>query len=95
MHGLDVNRLLARAGLTEHLGGSLTKLYWSECHQAFAALALQLVAPIHPGHSALAQRAKAHFSNAYLFSRAESIYAGTTEVQLDVIAQRIQKLTKD
>ena len=75
--------------------GSLTKLYWSECHQAFAAFALSMVAPINPGHSALAQRAKAHFTNAYLFSRAESIYAGTTEVQLDVIAQRIQKLTKD
>jgi alkylation response protein AidB-like acyl-CoA dehydrogenase len=75
--------------------GSLTKLYWSECHQAFASLALALVADINPGHSALAQRAKAHFTQAYLFSRAESIYAGTTEVQLDVIAQRIQQLTKD
>ena len=75
--------------------GSLTKLYWSECHQAFAGFALSMVSPINPGHSALAQRAKAHFTHAYLFSRAESIYAGTTEVQLDVIAQRIQKLTKD
>ncbi|MDR2329914.1 MAG: acyl-CoA dehydrogenase family protein [Comamonas sp.] len=75
--------------------GSLTKLYWSECHQAFASLALAMVADINPGHSALAQRAKAHFTQAYLFSRAESIYAGTTEVQLDVIAQRIQQLTKD
>ena len=54
-----------------------------------------MVADIHPGHSALAGRAKAHFTQAYLFSRAESIYAGTTEVQLDVIAQRIQQLTKD
>ena len=92
-----VERSVEQLMAGEEIGarGSLTKLYWSECHQAFAALALQLVAPIHPGHSALAQRAKAHFTNAYLFSRAESIYAGTTEVQLDVIAQRIQKLTKD
>ena len=92
-----VERSVEQLMAGEEIGarGSLTKLYWSECHQAFAALALQLVAPINPGHSPLAQRAKAHFTQAYLFSRAESIYAGTTEVQLDVIAQRIQKLTKD
>ena len=37
----------------------------------------------------LALRARDHFTLAYLFSRAETIYAGTSEVQLDVIAQRI------
>jgi alkylation response protein AidB-like acyl-CoA dehydrogenase len=43
----------------------------------------------------LAQRAHKAFTNAYLFSRAETIYAGTTEVQLDVIAQRVMNLPKD
>ena len=33
--------------------GSLTKLYWSECHQAFAGLALSLVSHVHPHSSAL------------------------------------------
>ncbi len=75
--------------------GSLTKLYWSECHQAFASLALSLVAHVTPASSPLAQRARKAFTGAYLFSRAETIYAGTTEVQLDVIAQRILKLPKD
>lgn len=75
--------------------GSLTKLYWSECHQAFAALALELVGHVTPASSPLAQRARKTFTGAYLFSRAETIYAGTTEVQLDVIAQRILKLPKD
>ncbi|GAA5231969.1 acyl-CoA dehydrogenase [Verticiella sediminum] len=75
--------------------GSLTKLYWSECHQAFAALARAMVSHVGPRSSALAQRARKHFTTAYLFSRAETIYAGTSEVQLDVIAQRIMKLPKD
>ncbi len=74
--------------------GSLTKLYWSECHQAFASLALELIAHVTPASSPLAQRARQYFSTAYLFARAETIYAGTSEVQLDVIAQRILKLPK-
>lgn len=75
--------------------GSLTKLYWSECHQAFASLALSLVSQVDPRSSPLAQRARKHFTTAYLFARAETIYAGTTEVQLDIIAQRIMDLPKD
>ncbi len=75
--------------------GSLTKLYWSECHQAFAELALQMVSHVNPGSSPLARRARKHFTTAYLFARAETIYAGTSEVQLDVIAQRILQLPKD
>lgn len=72
--------------------GSLTKLYWSECHQAFMGLALSLISHVTPRSSALAQRAKKHFTTAYLYARAETIYAGTTEVQLDIIAQRIMNL---
>jgi len=75
--------------------GSLTKLHWSECHQAFAGLALSVVSQVTPRSSALAQRARKAFTTAYLFARAETIYAGTSEIQLDIIAQRILKLPKD
>ncbi len=75
--------------------GSLTKLFWSECHQAFAGFAQTVVSQVRPDSSALARRARQHFMQAYLFSRAETIYAGTSEIQLDVIAQRILELAKD
>jgi len=75
--------------------GSLTKLYWSECHQAFAGLAQSMVAQVTPASSPLAQRAHQAFTQAYLFSRAETIYAGTSEVQLDLIAQRILRLPRE
>lgn len=75
--------------------GSLTKLYWSECHQAFAGLAQTIVSQVRPDSSPLARRARDHFANAYLYARAETIYAGTSEVQLDVIAQRILQLPKE
>lgn len=88
-----VDRLMA--GQPIGAQGSLNKLYWSECHQAFAGLAMDIVSRIHAGSSPLAQRAQKHFTTAYLFARAETIYAGVTEVQLDIIAQRILKLPKD
>jgi alkylation response protein AidB-like acyl-CoA dehydrogenase len=83
------------AGRSVGARGSLTKLYWSECHQAFMGLALSMVSHVTPRSSALAQRARKHFTTAYLYARAETIYAGTTEVQLDIIAQRIMNLPKD
>lgn len=90
---LTVARMLR--GETIGARGSLTKLYWSECHQAFAGLALSLLSQVGPHSSPLARRAQQAFTTAYLFSRAETIYAGTTEVQLDVIAQRVMNLPKD
>ncbi|NSX05492.1 acyl-CoA dehydrogenase family protein [Cupriavidus gilardii] len=75
--------------------GSLTKLFWSECHQAFAGFALEQVSQIGPHSSPLAQRARQFFTHAYLFARAETIYAGTSEVQLDLIAQRILQLPRE
>ncbi len=75
--------------------GSLTKLFWSECHQAFAGFALEQVSQIGPQSSPLARRARQFFTHAYLFSRAETIYAGTSEVQLDLIAQRILQLPRE
>lgn len=75
--------------------GSLNKLFWSETHQAFATFAYEMVSQIKPTASAEALGAKKHFTTAYLFARAESIYAGVSEVQLDIIAQRILNLPKD
>ncbi len=92
-----VERTVSQMMVGDKIGarGSLTKLYWSECHQAFAGLALSIVSHVNPRSSALAQRARKAFTTAYLYARAETIYAGTTEVQLDIIAQRILNLPKD
>jgi alkylation response protein AidB-like acyl-CoA dehydrogenase len=82
--------------------GSLSKLHWSEAHQRFAALAHEMVeqAPYPPSPSpspspspevAAAQR---RFRKLYLQARAETIYAGTTQIQLGIIADRILKLPR-
>ena len=74
--------------------GSLAKLHWSEAHQRFAMLAMDILskASLPPGPAIkVAQR---RFEGIYLQSRAETIYAGTSEIQLGIIADRILALSK-
>ena len=74
--------------------GSLAKLHWSEAHQRFAMLAMELLSkaplPLTPSVKVALRR----FEAIYLASRAETIYAGTTEIQLGIIADRILALSK-
>jgi len=87
-----VERLVAGESIGDR--GSLMKLHWSEAHQRFAALALELVEQAPPGASAAVQAARQRFQNVYLRARAETIYAGTTEIQLGIIGDRILKLPR-
>jgi alkylation response protein AidB-like acyl-CoA dehydrogenase len=74
--------------------GSLMKQHWSEAHQRFAALAMEILerAPYPPGPEVAA--AQRRFRKLYLTVRAETIYAGTTQIQLGIIADRILKLPR-
>ncbi|WP_375305131.1 acyl-CoA dehydrogenase family protein [Bradyrhizobium sp. A11] len=74
--------------------GSLAKLHWSEAHQRFAALALELLAQASVPQLPAVQIARRRFEAIYLQARAETIYAGTTEIQLGIIADRILQLSK-
>lgn len=74
--------------------GSLAKLHWSEAHQRFAALALELLAQASLPAVPAVQIARRRFEAIYLQARAETIYAGTTEIQLGIIADRILQLSK-
>lgn len=74
--------------------GSLAKLYWSEAHQRFAALALELLAQASMPQQAAIKVARRRFEAIYLQARAETIYAGTTEIQLGIIADRILQLSR-
>ncbi|GAA4230089.1 alkylation response protein AidB-like acyl-CoA dehydrogenase [Sagittula marina] len=74
--------------------GSLPKLYWSEAHQRWAQMAYEVTTrfPLDGGQALTDARAR--FETIYLASRAETIYAGTTEIQLDIISKRILNLKK-
>jgi alkylation response protein AidB-like acyl-CoA dehydrogenase len=74
--------------------GSFPKLYWSESHQRFAQLAYEIVSRFPHNANQEMKDLRARVEGIYLSSRAETIYAGTTEIQLDIIAKRILNLKK-
>jgi alkylation response protein AidB-like acyl-CoA dehydrogenase len=74
--------------------GSLMKLHWSEAHQRFAALAMEMLAMASPDAPPAVLQAQKRFKEIYLQSRAETIYAGTTEIQLGIIADRVLQLPR-
>lgn len=73
--------------------GSSTKIHWSEAHQRLLELSMQLL-----GETAcLAEAAdeqSAALAHAYLWSRAETILAGTSEIQRNIIAEQMLGLPK-
>lgn len=74
--------------------GSFPKLYWSESHQRFAQIAYDVVSRFPANSGQPLRDVKARMQQLYLHSRAETIYAGTTEIQLDIIGKRILNLSK-
>jgi alkylation response protein AidB-like acyl-CoA dehydrogenase len=74
--------------------GSLMKLHWSEAHQRFASLAQEMMAMASPDATPFVLAAQRRFQGIYLQARAETIYAGTTEIQLGIIADRVLQLPK-
>jgi alkylation response protein AidB-like acyl-CoA dehydrogenase len=74
--------------------GSLMKLHWSEAHQRLATLALELLDKAEEPPNAEIEAARRRFRAIYLYSRAATIYAGTSQIQLGIIADRIMRLPR-
>jgi alkylation response protein AidB-like acyl-CoA dehydrogenase len=75
--------------------GSYLKLVWSETDMRMKEMAIALEGP----YAALARGSRAaidagRWEYEYLWSRAASIYAGTSEVQRNIIAQRVLGLPR-
>ena len=95
---LNTQRSLTRLGRGEQIGSeaSLTKLYWSEMEARIEELAIDVLGPrgeLAPG-APDAERNGAWY-NDYLYARASMIYAGTSEVQKNIIAQRVLGLPRE
>ncbi|HEX4702124.1 MAG TPA: acyl-CoA dehydrogenase family protein [Pseudonocardiaceae bacterium] len=65
---------------------SVNKLFWSELDIALHETALDLLGP--------AAELTGHWSDGYLFALAGPIYAGTNEIQRDVVAERLLGLPR-
>ncbi|TNE90815.1 MAG: acyl-CoA dehydrogenase [Deltaproteobacteria bacterium] len=87
---LEVMRLNALRTLSAHDRGELpreayiTKLYWATWHRDLGELAMDVLGT----SAAVADPAFADLHRLFLWSRSDTIYAGTNQIQKNLIAQR-------
>ncbi len=98
---IEILRRLVRSTVAQLLRGdpigsvgSLIKLHWSESHQRLTSLAREMLAQASVPRSIAVRRAVERFNELYLRSRAETIQAGASAIQLGIIAARILNLPR-
>jgi alkylation response protein AidB-like acyl-CoA dehydrogenase len=93
--GLEIMRLNALRTLAGSEAGALRpealigKLYWATFHRALGELAMDVL-----GASAMATE-DAALQRLFLFSRADTIYAGSNQIQRNIIGERALGLPKE
>lgn len=90
-------RALSRVAKGEELGSdsSFTKLYWSHVYQRLTEIALEVLgpnAPLTAGDPLAVENGRFPFR--FLQSRAMTIYSGSSEIQRNIIAERVLGLPK-
>lgn len=102
--GLEVMRLNALRGLSQVTAGSdssaaggagsIAKLVWGNWHRRLGELAMQVAGP--DGLTALgAPYDLDKFQKLFLFSRADTIYGGSDEIQRNILAERVLGLPRE
>lgn len=94
---LHARTMLATAARHEQPGpeGSFIKLLWSESHQRLLDLALSVIGPeavLGPDEPTAERRR--HWQRDHLWSRAETILAGTSEIQRNIVGERVLGLPR-
>lgn len=94
---LHARAMLATAARHEQPGpeGSFVKLLWSESHQRLLDLALAVIGPeavLGPDEPSAERRR--HWQHDHLWSRAETILAGTSEIQRNIVGERVLGLPR-
>ena len=76
--------------------GSIEKLFWSEMYQRQieTAVALARAARPAPGGVGRTRSTPADWPHLFLYARGRTIAAGTSEVQRNIIAERVLRLPK-
>ncbi|WP_131747629.1 acyl-CoA dehydrogenase family protein [Frankia sp. Cppng1_Ct_nod] len=103
--GLEVMRQTGMRAIGRALAGkppgpeaSTGKLQWSRWHQRLGELATDVLGPqamVTGGDSATGGDAREELLYSFLFSRSHTIYAGSSEVQRNIIGERVLGLPRE
>jgi alkylation response protein AidB-like acyl-CoA dehydrogenase len=98
--GLKIMRVSALRMLTDAGTGRLSraaytyKIFWATWHRALGELAMDIQGP--PGEIAPTTEYRFdELTNLYLYTRADTIYGGTNQIQRNLIAERALGLPKE
>ena len=87
-------RMLANAGSGALSPEAYTyKLYWSQWHRDLGELAMDVLG--QEGEIGLDERRMPALTNMFLMSRADTIYAGTNQIQRNIISERALGLPRE
>ncbi len=92
-----MQHVVTKLSAGEDLGSrsSLSKLYWSEMEARIFETAVDILGPFAELDDAPLALAGDHFHRRYWHARASRIFAGTTEIQKNIIAERLLGLPKE
>jgi alkylation response protein AidB-like acyl-CoA dehydrogenase len=91
-------RSLSRLEAGEPIGpeGSALKLYWSEMSQRLHTLALDVLGPAAPLAAGAADNpGDGEWQRSWLYYQAASIFAGTNEIQRNIVGERVLGLPRE
>ena len=99
--GLEVMRANALRTLAENLAGvvgdrgqdNIAKLVWARWHQDLGSLAMDVRGP--DGLTAAAPDDLDALQRLFLFTRADTIYGGSDEIQRNILAERVLGLPRE
>ena len=97
--GLEIMRLTGLRTVTQMLSGkpvgaesSIGKLHWSKWHQQLGELAMDILGP---EGLILADGLIGDYQYTFQFSRAHTIYAGSSEIQRNIVGERVLGLPRE
>jgi hypothetical protein len=97
--GLEIMRLIGLRTVSQIVRGanpgpesSIGKLHWSRWHQSLGELEMDLMGA---DGQILADGLLGDLQYTFLFSRADTIYAGSSEIQRNIIGERVLGLPRD
>jgi alkylation response protein AidB-like acyl-CoA dehydrogenase len=98
--GLEIMRLTGLRTISKLINGgavgpesSVGKLHWSKWHQRLGELEMDILGADAMVHGSTAEVTDMQYT--FLFSRAHTIYAGSSEIQRNIIGERVLGLPRD
>lgn len=87
-------RMLSHEGAELSREAMITKLYWATWHRSLGKLAMDVLGPWSEIGAALPYELTG-LQRLFLFTRSDTIYAGTNEIQCNIIAERALGLPRE